>query len=373
MFRCWTDIHPASPLSSGLLTISVSPPSPELPRIQPQQARTRAISTPQRPRLQTDLPPRPQSRNATPMGSTQPHFPSFSLIGALEFHDVVASLRHQAASSSLSIFESPVTPFAGGHYHRHSVSRQRTPRTSLSSRDEDPLDQLALSVVSQQDDRLRPYHSAPPRTTNLTEEPEEFDDDSSHSHLAPIGYFNATHERYVDDPHSPSSTHPSNSRTPATSTISDDDTESQDYVPPTRWQRILSVLENITQTLLPSLHHFRNQSILAQIASIFAAPAVMFLTLTLPVVVTRYESATAAREKMFNGDGRLVDFEEEGEERVLIAEEEVLEDMHEMSFNKWLTSVQCAIAPVFCAAVLFSSCFTFTLVNPTISNMHTYM
>jgi len=80
----------------------------------------------------------------------------------------------------------------------------------------------------------------------------------------------------------------------------------------------------------------------------------MFLTLTLPVVVTRYESATASREKMFNGDGRLVDFEEEGEERVLIAEEEVLEDMHEMSFNKWLTSVQCVIGPVFSVAVLFN-------------------
>jgi solute carrier family 24 (sodium/potassium/calcium exchanger), member 6 len=154
--------------------------------------------------------------------------------------------------------------------------------------------------------------------------------------------------------------------------ISEEDTESQDYVLPTRWQRILSMLGDITQTLLPSLHHFKHQSILAQIASIFAVPAVMALTLTLPVVVTRYESATAAREKLFNGDGRLVEFEEEGEERVLIAEEEVLEDMHGMSFNKWLTSVQCAIAPVFCAAVLFSSYFTFILVNPIISNMYTY-
>jgi sodium/potassium/calcium exchanger 6 len=80
----------------------------------------------------------------------------------------------------------------------------------------------------------------------------------------------------------------------------------------------------------------------------------MFLTLTLPVVVTRYESAMTSREKLFNGDGRLVDFEEEGEERVLIAEEEVLEDMHEMSFNKWLIAAQCAVAPVFCVAVLFS-------------------
>jgi sodium/potassium/calcium exchanger 6 len=124
--------------------------------------------------------------------------------------------------------------------------------------------------------------------------------------------------------------------------------------------------------LLPSLQHFSKQSILAQIASIFAAPAVMFLTLTLPVVVTRYESATSSREKMFDGDGRLVDFEEEGEARVLIAEEEVLEDMHEMSFNKWLMSAQCVIAPVFCVAVLFSSYFTFVSIILMSSTMHTY-
>lgn len=282
------------------------------------------------------------------MGSSHPHFPSFSLIGALEFHDVVTSLRHQSASSSLSIFESPVTPFAGGHYHRHSGSRQR--RTSFSSREEDPLEQLALSAVPQQDDRLRPYHSASSRTTDLPELAEEFDDSGPGQYpigddfyLPPNEYLGTT-SRYVD--HSPSSITPS--------IISDDDTESQNYVPPTRWQRILSVQGNIIHTLLPSLHHFKNQSILAQIASIFAAPAVMLLTLTLPVVVTRYESATTSREKMFSGDGRLVDFEEEGEERVLIAEEEVLEDMHAMSFNKWLMSVQCAIAPVFCVAVLFS-------------------
>lgn len=360
------------------MTISVSPPSPELPRVHTHHTRTRAISTPQRPRLQTDLPPRSHSRNTAPIGLSHPHphFPSFSLIGALEFHDVVASLRHQAASSSLSIFESPVTPFAGGHYHRHSSPRQRTPRTSLSSRD-DPLDQLALGTVSQQDDRLRPYFSAPSRTTDLPEEPEWFDDDSryhdtpisDHARIPQNGCLSTTHRRYTDSPNSSTS---SITRTNATPTISDDDTESQNYIPPTPWQRILSGLGYIPHTLLPSLHHFRNQSILAQIASIFAAPAVMFLTLTLPVVVTRYESATTSREKMFNGDGRLVDFEEEGEERVLIAEEEVLEDMHEMAFNKWLTSVQCAIAPVFCVAVLFSSYFIYDFVNPTTSTVHTY-
>ena len=51
-------------------------------------------------------------------------------------------------------------------------------------------------------------------------------------------------------------------------------------------------------------------------------------------------------------DEQLVDFEEEGVKRVLIAEEEVLDDMHEMVFNKWLTAVQCALAPLSSVAVL---------------------
>jgi sodium/potassium/calcium exchanger 6 len=347
-----SDIRTASLPSNSHVIISVSPPSPEIPRTQTQtqqqQTRGRAISTPQRPRLQTDLPPRPHSRNATPTGQYHgSYFPSFSLIGALEFHDVVASLRHQAAAPSLSMFESPVTPFAGGHYHRHSPSLHRTPRTSLSSRDEDPFDQLALETVSQ-------------RGLDLTEEPAVYDDDRSnrtptrYRDLPHNGHLDPSHSRHFNDSHSSRSTTSSILRTSATSTISDGDT---DYIPLTRWQRFLSVLGHIIHTLLPSLHHFRSQSILAQIASIFAAPAVMVLTLTLPVVVTPYHLNTTAHKTLFNEDGRLVDLEEESEETVRIAEEETLEDMHEMSFNKWLTATQCAIAPVFCVAILFSSHF----------------
>ena len=80
----------------------------------------------------------------------------------------------------------------------------------------------------------------------------------------------------------------------------------------------------------------------------------MLLTLTLPVVVTPYESAHTPREKMLGSDPNLIDFEEEGVERVLIAEEEVQEDMHGMGFNKWLTAAQCTFGPLFCVGVLFS-------------------
>jgi sodium/potassium/calcium exchanger 6 len=112
---------------------------------------------------------------------------------------------------------------------------------------------------------------------------------------------------------------------------------------------------NIYRTLFPSLHHFRSKTVLGQIASVFAAPAVMLLTLTLPVVVTPYESRHHSHEKTPGQEDNLIDFEEEGVERILIAEEEVEEEMHGMPFNKWLTAVQCICGPLFCAAVLFGN------------------
>jgi sodium/potassium/calcium exchanger 6 len=92
---------------------------------------------------------------------------------------------------------------------------------------------------------------------------------------------------------------------------------------------------------------------LGKVASVFAAPAVLALTLTLPVMVTPYENSHTHEEKIQGSEGRLIDFEEEGIERALIAEEEVQEDMHEMKFNKWLMAAQCALGPLFCVGVLF--------------------
>jgi hypothetical protein len=56
--------------------------------------------------------------------STSHQMPSFSLIGALEFRQVVASLASQAAGDPLNLHlyqESPLTPYVRGHYpHHHS-------------------------------------------------------------------------------------------------------------------------------------------------------------------------------------------------------------------------------------------------------------
>lgn len=88
------------------------------------------------------------------------------------------------------------------------------------------------------------------------------------------------------------------------------------------------------------------------IAALFAAPAVLALTLTLPVVVTNHDALASPIEKPENAE-RLVDFEEEGVARTLIAEEEVEVELHELQYNKWLMAVQCALGPLWCIAILF--------------------
>ncbi|KAF8896403.1 Sodium/calcium exchanger protein-domain-containing protein [Infundibulicybe gibba] len=277
--------NPLEPIFITTMSISTQTLTPMNP------TRTRAISTPVPPRLRVDLPQRSHSREPSPNQS--PNLPSFSLLGALEFRHVVASLEPDAAGPSLSMFDSPVTPYA-------------RPRSLLS-----PIPQYP-----------------------------------SHNQLRPHDYF---------DVHTPRSTSPIPSilHTPASPTVSNGDTESHTYIPLTRKQHIIHILKRINHVLFPSLHEFQSKSVLGQIASVFATPAILLLTITLPVVVTPYETSTAAREKIHVAEGRLVEFEEEGVERALVAEQGLQDDLYEMSFNKWLMAVQCTLGPLFCVAVLF--------------------
>jgi sodium/potassium/calcium exchanger 6 len=252
------------------------------------------------------------------------HLPSFSLLGALEFREVVASLRNQATTTSLSMFESPVTPYAGGHYHHHRARGVRSPSMALPP-EADPWD-ASFSV---------PLDDRSPQQRGLLIHPS-----SPEGRGASAG----------EASHLPV---PSVRRTPPSPTPSDT-SDSSTYVPLTKRQRCMQNVVQVIHTLFPTLHHFRKQSLIGKTASLLAAPAVLALTLTLPVVVTPYESRFASREKLCGDDAPLVGFEEEGVQRVLIAEEEAQESIHEVKFNKWLMAVQCAIAPVFCVGVLFS-------------------
>ena len=241
--------------------------------------------------------------------------PSFSLIGALEFRQVVASLASQAAGDPLNLHlyqESPLTPYVRGHYpHHHSHSSLSRPRTP----DQDPWDAVAGSVQL--------YERSP--------------------HMSPSGSVERLDHMIF----------PSN-------VTSEADTSSHRFTPPSKRQRVKHALYRTWHILFPTLHHFWSKSFLGKIVALFAAPAVMALTITLPVVVTPYTAERSAEKPPTvdggSGDSRLIDFEEEGVEveRALIAEEEVVEELHELKYNKWLMATQCMFGPLWCVAVLFS-------------------
>ncbi|PPQ65279.1 hypothetical protein CVT26_000239 [Gymnopilus dilepis] len=284
-------------------TMTLTPPAP----------RVRAISAPNPPRIQTAVTSRPYSRSPSPTPVHTTQIPSFSLVGALEFRDVVSSLRKQSAATSLGIFESPVTPYAGGHYHTHSrFSSTRSPLASLrSSMDEETLNGLRLGT------RSHPGTLSP----------------HSMVRTEPVDLLSGDAEDYFSNHVNGQPPVPAIFRTPASpsATASEADSEEQLYTPQTKRQRVLAALWQTYHTLFPTLHNFKSQTIITKIARLLAAPAVLCLTLTLPVVVTPYPNAQSAPEKLYDGDARLVDFEEEGMERVLIAEEEI-EIMHELPF-----------------------------------------
>ncbi|KAG1821132.1 Sodium/calcium exchanger protein-domain-containing protein [Suillus subaureus] len=336
----------------------VAPPADTLAVPLSPPPRIRASSCPQPPRLALPTPShtrtlsssfhaQPPSRERTPSPLSSPHLsqmPSFSLVGALEFRQVVASLQAHAASSSLSIFDSPITPYAGGHYHRRGGSHAS--RTPLS--EEEPWDATLGGL---------PLNERSPRllVNDIISEGHESSQSSSAINV----------QARASTSISPI---PSISHTPAspTDTASTTTTEVEPYVPPSKLERAWRVVKKTYYILFPALHHFREKNALGKIASLLAAPAVMALTLTLPVVVVPYDSNGSASEKMHKRhhnageDGRLMDFEEDGIERALIAEEVMQQDLHEIEFNKWLMAAQCVLGPLFCLGVLFRA-YVFSL------------
>lgn len=281
--------------------------------------RPRAKSHPGPFPIQTELSidTRSGSRSSSPSRSLHTgQMPSFSLIGALEFRQVVSSLQNQAAGTSLNMFGNPLTPYLRGHYpHHHYHHSWSRPRTPVYTDEVDPWD-TALGV---------PMNERSPSliTSDITDQLQ-----STSIHTI-----------------SQTSLPPSES-----------DADSQHYVPPTKIQRAKHAITQTCHILFPTLRRWRGKTFMGKIVSLFAAPAVMALTLTLPVVVTPYNGNRDDFEKSSVTDARLIDFEEEGMEieRALIAEEEVEDELHELTFNKWLMAVQSTFGPLFCVAVLFN-------------------
>lgn len=244
------------------------------------------------------------------------HLPSFSLLSALEFRDVVTSLQHQTAVSVIEAFEAPITPFGG---HRPLSSRSR-----ISS----PLLQGSRSTeVDLFDVTLGPQMHLDLLSGDLpTERHNSSSDSIRHMSATPV--------------HSPPSRSPSIDETP--------------HIPPTRWHQILPKLKHSSLVLFPHLHNFSNKSILSLLVAIFATPGVLAFTVTLPVVITSHGETDIPRPDDTT-EGRLIDFEEDGIERVLVAEDELKEGLCENQFNKWLTALQCALGPGLCVLLLFGT------------------
>ncbi|KAF8440530.1 Sodium/calcium exchanger protein-domain-containing protein [Boletus edulis BED1] len=313
---------------------SDSPPSPSSSLTVPIPTRTRPASAPHIPHLQTQLLPASRSRTPSPVNSPshQVQMPSFSLAGAIEFRQVVASLQSQASSSSLRVFDSPVTPYAGGHYHVH---RRQSRSRSISPRQPEPEDwDKALGV---------PLNDRSPKLfrTSISEE--------------------LVHEReqvYEEQrARTPLSIHPipSITQTHASPTEAQATTDVEEQIPSTTQpQGLWYVLAQTWHTLFPSLHHFGSKTLTGKMVSLLAAPAVTLLTITLPVVITPYGHDGSHKGTMDQHETHQPDFQEEDVERVLIAEHEVQEELHEVEFSKWLTAVQCVLGPLFCVAILFS-------------------
>ncbi|KAF8632221.1 hypothetical protein AX15_001979 [Amanita polypyramis BW_CC] len=310
--------------------------SPELSPLRfasPTPTRSRATSSPQAPRLRTTVPPRGAiSRTPSPSPSTHVNqLPSLSLLGALEFREVVSSLRDQSSTASLDMFDSPVTPYAGGHYYRSRGVR--SPSTTISP-EVDPWD-AALGPPSVPLDDRSPELRGPLIFSPAVAE--------SESRSQQGGYF--------DEPAEQSAGVPAIHCIPPSPIPSSD---SPTYIASSKRENFMRRAGHVIYALFPTLHHFRKQSVLFQMAFIFASPAVLALTITLPVVVTPFEGGLLSKEKIYSDDAPLVGFEEEGVQRVLIAEEEMQQEMHEIKFNKWLMALQCALAPPFCVGVLFN-------------------
>ena len=299
--------------------------------------RSRALSAPHPPRLGLQLPIRPHTRECSPHSAhsrtstshaSTPHLnhmPSFSLIGALEFRRVVTSLQEQSAGSRLSLFESPMTPYPGGHYYHHSHHLRRT--TSSSSRTPLPHEEYRDPWDASLRGQGVLLEQRSPRDSTVELE----------------GGLETSHIPTISISHTPSS---------PTATGSETDTETGTYAPPSRGQRVFRTIGLVCHVLFPTLQDFKGKSFLGMIVSVFAAPAVMALTLTLPVVMTKHHAQGSSDEKPENA-APLVEFEEEGVERTLVAEDIVEEEMHELQFNKWLMAVQCVLSPMFCIAILF--------------------
>ncbi|KAG8908711.1 hypothetical protein FRC01_007275 [Tulasnella sp. 417] len=388
--------------------------SPTRPHPQTRQSslrrisRSEVLSTSSRSSSVSDFGRMSKSYAGPPRSPHDPTLPSFSLIGALEFRSVVDALEKESTAAALSMFNSPSTPFAAGHYHRHRTASEhsrhsrRNSRSTTLEEEVDPWD-AAIARGRNTDSPVDHPGQRVPLATLHTGSPTRSPADSMYiaSPRSPVdgsGLLAAPNAGEI----------PVVKSAPAIMERAEDtqsalaaSSETLDAQPPSWTRRVLS---EVGHTLFPTLHNLTapNKSWFGRIAAVFAAPAVLVLTLSLPVVIVS-DDEDEDEDKPFVPEGQLVDIrisisapasdegrsqegsshqfkplrtplqrytddengvidpereeelEREGESEVSSIISDIEKEMHGAHFNKWLTAAQCVIGPLFACSVLLST------------------
>ncbi|KAG9046796.1 hypothetical protein FS837_003614 [Tulasnella sp. UAMH 9824] len=380
-------------------------------------SRSEVLSSSSRSSSVSDFGRMSKSYAGPPRSPHDPTLPSFSLIGALEFRSVVDALEKESTAADLNMFNTASSPYAAGHYHHHRTasehsrhsrgnSRRNSRRNSrTTTREEDEVDpwDAALAQGQHTDSPVDHPGQRVPLATLHTGSPTRSPADSI----------------FVASPRSPMDgsgllTTPNAGEIPVVKSAPaiverPEDTQSAlaassetlDVKPPSRTRRVISEVGHI---LFPTLHNFMapTKSWFGRIAAVFAAPAVLMLTLSLPVVIISDEDEEEYEGKPYVPEGQLVDIrinvsapasdeersqegsshqfkqlrtplqrytddengvidpereeelEREGESDVSSIMSDIEKEMHGAHFNKWLTAAQCLVGPLFATSVLFA-------------------
>lgn len=400
-----------------------------LDRLTPSRGTTRSLS-----RLRTDLSSRPQS-SASPSTMPSPELlsystptletgeprisprlrasrrppvdaprPTFSLLGAIEFRDALNALRRESQAAvgggqHLSVatgdveslspglddedvaeYFGAVSPFPGGHSHHHPHVR------SVSARSVQRRRSLTRPVSYQGAPNEAPGLTASDRSKTvavgevlLSRETADGHDVAESGALGP-SRTEAAHlaPEIVCDGNKADRVVEVDRRTTPLPKIVIPDAMQDKELSLAESSRPVRILKGTLHMLFPSLQHFGRKSISGKVFGVFAAPALLLLTLTLPVVDDSAEGYSVNKggvqlDNREDADDTLSEVETEEQDthatgqaaaqlHSLILDqspddaenaEEKASDARVLLFNKYLTAAQCILSPLFISSVLF--------------------
>ena len=363
---------------------------------------------------------------------------NFSLLGAVEFRDVVNSLRKESASRLSTPGRSPLVEAADDYFgsavsqHRRSTSthvishRYTSPGGSTSTR---PRAHSHARAIRHDPPEARSV-TAPPtaskgiKAASSVAEPNPWEDQPGHPptpQFGPVSDSPPKPSRPRIDIDPTSIGRPGHNPVPSISIFDPTGVESfptpSAQIPSTSSRpresrlRIRHRIRTVLRILFPSLRSFRHKSYLGMFLGITSVPAILALTLTLPVVDDGRRSDTegalqlpiAEDEPLADPEAPLTmsppsvddDFSDSDSDRQLSADvgeelhhlvdgfsplrsplphfrriselhDSILDSEHDdskegmgeaqedtLDFNKYLTATQCVLGPLFCALVIF--------------------